>query len=627
VTNQLLNDRYQIIRTLGAGGFGETFLAEDTHMPSRRRCVVKRLRPVQDNPQINQLVQERFQREAAILEKLGNEHRQIPELYAYFYGQTDQQFYLVQEWIDGDTLSSISQQQGRLAAAEVRRLLIAILPVFDFVHRQAIIHRDVKPDNIIVRRLDQQPVLIDFGAVRETMGTALNSQGRPTQSIIIGTPGYMPSEQSVGRPVYSSDLYSLGLTAVYLLTGKQPSEFMAHPHTSEILWQEDAPRISPELAAILDQAIASHPRDRYQTASDFLSALQGNPTTVIENKTWVASQPSVPTIPTTTYPEASRSKNSNSRLLLMGGIAGGILLSGGVMATLFQPTRTPLVTPLVATQPNIPPEVTTSSSPSLTTRPPSKEVNLSTTNQQQRQSSLASIQPSNNLVISPKPTATLACSYFTGNAIEGQPVNVDLCSIGNIKNSEKISFTYSLGNQRLKSTANCTQNNWITYPDQQIHRPLSTATQKMLDRVCNHQQPSNSESVASVVTQPEQNPEIVKVPSSSPAIDPATSITKYYQDINNRDFSKAWQQLPIDLQSNTTIHPQGYDSFVQWWNSVTAVDLNDLQTTQQTNQQAEVQVSATYRMKNNRLQPFTLRYILVWNEINQKWLIAKIRRS
>lgn len=582
---------------------------------------------MQDNPQINQLVQERFQREAAILEKLGNEHSQIPQLYAYFYGQTDQQFYLVQEWIDGDTLSSIIQQQGLLAEAEVRRLLIAMLPVFDFVHSRAIIHRDVKPDNIIVRRLDRQPVLIDFGAVRETMGTALNSQGHPTQSIIIGTPGYMASEQSVGRPVYSSDLYSLGLTAVYLLTGKQPSEFMTHPQTSEVLWQSDAPHISPELAAILDKAMASHPRDRYQTASEFLSALQGNLTTVIENKTWVANPATVATIPATTYPETNRSTTSNSlsRLLLMGGIAAGILLGGGVMATLFQSTKSPVANPLAATQPNIQPENTASTSPNLVTPLPNKKVDLSTT--QQLQPSPTSIQAYNNPVISPKPIAKSACSYFTGNAIEGQPVNVDLCSISNTNNPVKISFTYSLGNQRLKSTADCHQRNWVTITDQQVHRPLSTATKKMIDRVCNYPQPSNSESVASVGTPPNPSPTIVPALTSSIVIDPTTSITKYYQSINNRNFTKAWQQLPIDLQSNTTIHPQGYDSFVQWWSSVTAVDLNSLQIIKQTNQQSEVEVNATYRMQNNRLQPFTLRYFLVWNENSQEWLIQKIRRG
>jgi serine/threonine protein kinase, bacterial len=85
MTTQLLNDRYQIIRTLSSGGFGDTFLAKDTHMPSQRLCVVKRLRPIQTNQQVNQLVQDRFQREAAILESLGSGHSQIPKLYAYFY--------------------------------------------------------------------------------------------------------------------------------------------------------------------------------------------------------------------------------------------------------------------------------------------------------------------------------------------------------------------------------------------------------------------------------------------------------------------------------------------------------------------------------------------------------------
>ncbi|AFY32319.1 serine/threonine protein kinase [Calothrix sp. PCC 7507] len=268
----LLNNRYQVIRTLGGGGFGETFLAEDTQMPSNRRCVIKQLKPIQNNPQIYQLVRERFQREAAILEDLGGSTDQIPSLYAYF--QSEGQFYVVQEWVEGETLTAKIQQQGLLSESAVREILINLLPVLEYVHSKRIVHRDIKPDNIILRRRDSKPVLIDFGAVRESMGTMVNSQGNPTSSIVIGTPGYMPSEQAAGRPVYSSDLYSLGITAIYLLTGRQPQEIATDPRTGEIVWRQHALNVSPSLAMVIDRAIAYHPRDRYPTAREMLEALQ-----------------------------------------------------------------------------------------------------------------------------------------------------------------------------------------------------------------------------------------------------------------------------------------------------------------------------------------------------------------
>ncbi|MEM6754991.1 MAG: serine/threonine-protein kinase, partial [Cyanobacteria bacterium P01_C01_bin.38] len=193
----LLNNRYQIIRTLGSGGFGETFLAEDTQMPSRRSCVIKQLKPIENNLQVYQLVQERFAREGAILEELGGLSEQIPTLYAYFCDRD--QFYLVQEWVEGDTLTAKVQQQGLFNESSVREILSNLLPVLSFVHSKRIVHRDIKPDNIILRNSDGKPVLIDFGAVRETMATAVNSQGSLTRSIVIGTPGYMPSEQAAGR--------------------------------------------------------------------------------------------------------------------------------------------------------------------------------------------------------------------------------------------------------------------------------------------------------------------------------------------------------------------------------------------------------------------------------------------
>jgi serine/threonine protein kinase len=268
----LLGNRYQVLQTLGSGGFGTTYLAEDIQMPSRRKCVIKQLKPIANNPEIYQLVQARFQREAAILETLGDESNQIPKLYAYFAEAGE--FYLIQEWIEGMTLRDKVQAEGPLPEPTVRQILLSLLPVLSYVHDRRIVHRDIKPDNIILRRRDNQPFLIDFGAVRETMGTIVNSQGGTASSIVIGTPGFMPSEQAAGRPLYSSDLYSLGLTMIYLLTGKFPQELELDPATGEVIWRYNAPHISSQLADVLEKAIQSHPRDRYPTAQAMLMALQ-----------------------------------------------------------------------------------------------------------------------------------------------------------------------------------------------------------------------------------------------------------------------------------------------------------------------------------------------------------------
>lgn len=200
----LLNNRYQIIRALGKGGFGETFLAEDTYLPSRRICVVKRLQPVTNNPKAYNVIQQRFYREAAILEQLGEGNEQIPKLYAYF--AEGEYFYLVQEWVEGLTLSQKlqHQHQGVLSESFVTQLLVSLLPVLDYIHKHGIIHRDIKPSNIIWRQKDSKPVLIDFGIAKEVMNTAVNEDGE-ARSIIVGTQGFMPPEQAAGQPVYSSD--------------------------------------------------------------------------------------------------------------------------------------------------------------------------------------------------------------------------------------------------------------------------------------------------------------------------------------------------------------------------------------------------------------------------------------
>ncbi|WP_353933138.1 YARHG domain-containing protein [Okeanomitos corallinicola TIOX110] len=318
----LLNNRYQVIRTLGSGGFGETFLAQDTNMPSQRLCVVKQLKPIHNNPQVYQIVQERFQREAAILETLGSASNQIPALYAYF--STGGEFYLVQEWIEGDTLTAKMQKQGLFTEREIEELLLNILPVLEYVHSQKIVHRDIKPDNIIIRNHDKKPVLIDFGAVRESMTTVLNSQGHPTSSIVIGTPGFMSSEQAAGRPVYSSDLYSLGLTAIYLLTGKPPQTLETDPQTGEIIWRHFASHVNPILAGVIDKAITYHPRDRFASAREMLIALQNqyHLISTIQNQEIPPTQQ--PTVPSTINNFAKPVINNKSKNIII----GSLIISG-----------------------------------------------------------------------------------------------------------------------------------------------------------------------------------------------------------------------------------------------------------------------------------------------------------
>jgi serine/threonine protein kinase len=267
----MLNNRYEILEQLGRGGFGETFLAIDTRMPSRRKCVIKQLKPddTTNTAPTPGWFEKRFQREAATLEELGQNNRQIPQLYEYF--SEGENFFFVQEWIEGITLSQKHQREGNLSEAEVEKILRELLPVLDYIHGQGIIHRDIKPDNIILRASDGKPVLIDFGIVKE-----VNNINGGNKTVPLGTPGYMAPEQIAGHPVFSSDLYSLGLTAIFLLTGKIPQDLTSHPKTGEILWRQDAPHRPSNLAAVIDRAVRFHPRDRFTSAEEMLTSLPGS---------------------------------------------------------------------------------------------------------------------------------------------------------------------------------------------------------------------------------------------------------------------------------------------------------------------------------------------------------------
>jgi serine/threonine-protein kinase len=346
-----LSDRYRVISVLGSGGFCETFLAEDTQMPSRRTCVIKQLKPIANNPHIHQLVQKRFQREAAILEELGGVSKQIPTLYAYF--QEDNQFYLVQEWVSGQTLSQKVKQSGCLKESEVRSILISLLEVLEYVHSKGIIHRDIKPDNIILRSSDNKPVLIDFGAVRETMATMVNSEGNISSSIVVGTTGFMPNEQAAGRPVFASDLYSLGLTTIYLLTGKMPEQLATDSYTAENIWDREI--VSPNFAGVLDKAIRFDLRERFHSAKAMSNALQ-NITNSLPQKTPIFFQQPSPSIPVTSESVVKGSKQNAiflNSILVAVGVMGASVIIGLFLTNSPQPPTYKEATSSLLTKPQV----------------------------------------------------------------------------------------------------------------------------------------------------------------------------------------------------------------------------------------------------------------------------------
>lgn len=264
--NQLLDGRYRIIATLAAGGFGKTFLAQDTKRPGQPQCVVKMLHGSQD-PKAMEVARRLFYKEAEILEKL--RHPQIPQLLAFF--EQNQEFYLVEEFIPGHTLAQELVPGRVFDEGWVLTFLVDVLQILKFIHDRGVIHRDLKPSNLIRRQGDGNLVLIDFGAVKQLPIGATPTEA--SQTVGIGTQGYMPTEQSSGKPRFSSDLYALGMMAIQALTGVHPRDLPEDVDTGEILWQDRA-QVSPALARILTKMVRYHFSQRYQRAEEVLQDLQ-----------------------------------------------------------------------------------------------------------------------------------------------------------------------------------------------------------------------------------------------------------------------------------------------------------------------------------------------------------------
>ncbi len=257
----VLRDRYQIIRQLGQGGFGKTYLAQDLDRLNEP-CVVKQLSPQVEGSGALQKAVVLFEGEAKRLRDLG-EHPQIPMLYAYF--EEDKNFYLVQQFIEGKNLAKDLQDEGLYDEREIIDLLTKLLPVLKFVHQRQVIHRDVKPENII-RCNDDRLVLVDFGASKYLTSPILKT------GTVIGTAGYASPEQAIGKPVFSSDLYSLGVTCIHLLTGIDPFQ-LYDASEGEWIWRDYLTQpINSSLGQVLDKMLEPAKR-RFQSADEVLQAL------------------------------------------------------------------------------------------------------------------------------------------------------------------------------------------------------------------------------------------------------------------------------------------------------------------------------------------------------------------
>lgn len=266
----ILVGRYQIIRHLGGGGFGETFVACDTHLPGLPECVVKKLKPQASDAETLQTARRLFDTEAQVLYKLGK-HNQIPQLLAYF--EENEQFYLVQEFIPGHDLSQELTSGKPLSPDQTISLVEDILEILEFVHRQKVIHRDVNPRNLLRRAWDNKLVLIDFGAVKQITTQIINPQAITKFTVAIGTPGYIPSEQAQGDPKYSSDIYAVGIIAIQALTGLSTEQLTKDVDTNEIIWQNHV-KVSQDLAHFLDKMVRYDFRQRYPSATIALQTLK-----------------------------------------------------------------------------------------------------------------------------------------------------------------------------------------------------------------------------------------------------------------------------------------------------------------------------------------------------------------
>jgi len=328
-TKLLIQDRYRPSKALGEGSFGKTFLAVDQGKPSQPQCVIKQFTFTSTNPDFVQKAKDLFYEEAKQLEKLGK-HPQIPELYGYC--EQENRLYLIQEYVDGENLLDELDRTGVFNEAKIRQVLADLLSVLQFLHEHQVIHRDIKPENIMRRQSDQKLVLIDFGAVKQTTATSLQRTGTT-----IGSLAYQAPEQGLGKAVFSSDLYSLGVSCLQLLTNKEPYD-LYDVQEGEFVWQHYllTKILEDNLGKVLDRMTQGAIKQRYRSVQEIVQAL--NPITPTINLT-------VQTLTVKTSSDNFTENLGDGVKLEMIAIPGGKFLMGSTESSNEKPLHTVTVPP------------------------------------------------------------------------------------------------------------------------------------------------------------------------------------------------------------------------------------------------------------------------------------------
>jgi serine/threonine-protein kinase len=500
-----LAGHYQIVKALSSGGFGETYIAQDTHRPGNPKCVLKHLKPANSSPQGLPIARRLFNSEAQVLEKLG-EHPQIPRLFAYF--EENEEFYLVQEFIDGHPLSAELPLGQRWSETQVKTMLEDVLGILEFVHSQGVIHRDIKPDNIMRRNSDNKLVLIDFGAIKEVENQGIPQTAQASGTVAIGTPGYMPTEQGRGKPRSNSDLYALGMIAIQALTGMLPNQLREDYNTGEISWQDQA-EVSPALATVLSQMIRYHFKDRYQSATEVLTALRylgnsgGNSGTY--QPTAVANQTYQPTAVANSQTYQPSNVTANQR---------------SAAPTPPAPLPAP---PSLPSQPSLPSE------PSLPAQP------------------------------SPEAKGKSKMPMLIGILI------LALLGLGGIA---------------------------VLYVEPEAE---NTRQQEIAAEQQSQQSQGEEEEQRQRELEYRKTEEFVQ---------------QYYQNLNYGNYEKSWNMM-TDALKYSELHPDGYNSYLDWWNKVSSVNLFSAQTLEITDNQAIVQINLQYVMNDGRTSDQDLKFVLM----------------